>query len=90
MKKDVKPTTPPASPVSAPDDGNNRLVMGEFEPEEVARSPLDNLNKQDRDYTHVRHLFATDEQYDIFCMLPGGTKVKDLIISDFLDGEDRR
>jgi hypothetical protein len=87
-------TTPPVSRASSDashsHDGSDGLVMGEFDPAEVTRSPLDNINKKDRDYTHVRHLFATDEQYDIFCMLPGGTQVKELIISDFLDGEDQR
>lgn len=90
MKKDGDVSTPPTTPVAAPADDNNRLALGEFTSDEVARSPLDNLNKKDRDYTHVRHVFATDEQYDIFCMLPGGTAVKDLIISDFLGGEDKR
>lgn len=91
MKKDDVVSTPATAPVaSAPDDCNSRIDVGEFDPSELTRSPLDNLDKKDRDYTHVRHLFVTGEQYDIFCMLPGGNKVKDLIISDLLDGEDQR
>jgi len=91
MKKDDVIPTPHTTPCSTPPpDGDGGLVMGEFDASEVARSPLDNINKKDRDYTHVRHLFATGEQYDLFCMLPGGDKVKDLILSDLLDGEDQR
>jgi hypothetical protein len=94
MKKDDVVATPPTSPASTDtahsDHDNNSLVMGEFDPSEVERTPLDNLNKKDRDYTYVRHLFVTDDQYDLFCMLPGGNQVKDLIVSDFLGGEDRR
>lgn len=60
------------------------LVMGEFDPAEVAPSALDKLNKPDRDYTHMRHIFASEDQYSMFCMLPGGTDVKQLIIDDYL------
>lgn len=70
------------APASEP--GNNALVMGEFDPDEVAPSALDKLNKPDRDFTHVRHIFASEDQYSLFCMLPGGTDVKQLIIDDFL------
>ena len=69
---------------------NNSLVMGEFEPAEVAPCALDKLDKKDRDFTHVRHMFATDEQYDIFCMLPGGTHVKQLILDELLPKPDQK
>ena len=70
------------APTSEP--SNNALVLGEFDPAEVAPSALDKLNKPDRDFTHVRHIFASEDQYSMFCMLPGGTDVKQLIIDDYL------
>lgn len=66
------------------DPGHNALVLDEFDPAEVAPSALDKLNKPDRDFTHVRHIFASEDQYSMFCMLPGGTDVKQLIIDDYL------
>ena len=57
------------------------LIDGEFEPSEVERGPLDTLHKRDRDYTHVRHMFANDDQYGFFCMLPGGDAVKERVLA---------
>lgn len=66
------------------------VVADEFTPDEIAPCALDKLNKHDRDFTHVRHLFASSDQYDMFCMLPGGTEVKQLIVDDFLKQSDQQ
>lgn len=63
---------------------NNELVLGEFDPAEVQPCALDKLNKEDQDFTHMRHIFANRDQYDLFCMLPGGTNIKQQIIDDYL------
>lgn len=63
---------------------NNELVLGEFDPAEVQPCALDKLNKEDQDFTHMRHIFANRDQYDLFCMLPGGTNIKQRIIDDYL------
>ena len=70
------PVTPPSSPV---------LIDNEFTPDEVLRGPLDKLHKRDRDYTFARHLFANDDQYGFFCMLPGGDAVKDRVLHTLAD-----
>ena len=52
----------------------------EFTDDEIKPCALDSIKKKGRDYTHVRHVFATDEQYELFCMLPGGDSIRDLIL----------
>ena len=61
---------------------NNQLVLGEFHPDETKPCALDNLNRKDKDYSHVRHQFVNDDQYDLFCRLPGGNAVKAKIIEE--------
>lgn len=69
---------------------NNALVLGEFDPAEVTPCALDKLTKHDKDFTHVRHHFANDDQYALFCMLPGGDQVKQLIIDDYLQSTNQK
>ena len=62
----------------------NELVLGEFTEDEVAYCALDKLNKSDKDYTHIKHKFVNEEQYEFFCQLPGGTEVKERIVNELM------
>ena len=67
------------------DTKSGECVEDEYNPEEIKRGALDNLNKKEPTYEEVRHLFANDDQFQLFRMLPGGVEVKHKILTEALN-----
>ena len=61
----------------------NEAVQLEFTEEEMKPCALDKLNAPTRDFSSIRHKFVSNDQYDLFCMLPGTDETK-LAILDAL------
>jgi hypothetical protein len=56
----------------------------EYSAEELTPGPLDKYGKKDQDYTPIKHLFRNDDQYQLFCMLPGGDDIKYKVLQTFI------
>ena len=63
------------------DEGLVVVEGEEFTEKEIERSALDNYGRKDRSYIELKHRFTSEEQYELFCMLPGGNAVKHAIVN---------